>query len=94
MNKYLLFLLMFFVNFCFSQKKYSFNLISVYVIETDKNSSNQIIFTDTINNSYKFRLTQKSNNFLPNLYNIETREYLYFETIKKTNYQKLIFWRI
>jgi hypothetical protein len=82
---------MFFVNFCFSQKKYSFNLISVYEIETDKNFSNQIIFTDTIHNSYKFRLIQKNNNFFPNLYNIETREYLYFETIKKNELSEINF---
>ena len=91
MNKCSLFLLMFFVNFCFSQKKYSFNLISVYEIETNKNFSNQIIFTDTIHNNYKFRLVQKNNNFFPNLFNIETREHHYFETIKKNKLSEVNF---
>lgn len=91
MNKCFFFLIIFFVNFCSSQKKYSFNLISVYEIKIDKNFTSHIIFTDTIQNSYKFKLVQKNNNFIPNLIDKETNEHLYFETIKKNSLSEVNF---
>lgn len=84
MRKIFLITLFLSIQFVFSQKNYTFNLVSVYEEKPSTgNHFTRIVFNDTISNDYFFSVISKNNTISSNLIDFKRREIYTYDTFSK-----------